>query len=209
MKQLIIHVDGLTIEEKQRVAEALAKIKNIGMCNPTYWDKADTLYGPSADGVIVGFNNYKDPNPTHSPQQVLEMAGMEMKGHIHAELMAQYAEDAKTSKTPWELWQIKGDNGEWWECNAHPRWSNATEYYRKPKMKLIHGTEVPDLSFTPKVGEDYYFICLSSDQLVKKDHYSKGCMTTKLRAVRGLCYPDTADGRRAAILHAEALLNID
>lgn len=209
VKQILIHVDGLTIEEKQRVAKALAKIKNIGMCDPTHWSKVDTLYGPSFDGINVGFNYYKDANPTHSPQQVLEMARMEKKGHVHAELMAQYAEDAKTSKTTWELWQVRCDKGVWHRCLDHPKWGCDKEYRRKPITKLIHGTEVPDLSFTPKVGEGYYFICLSSDQLVKKDFHSKGCLTTKLRAVRSLCYPDTAEGRQAAILHAEALLNID
>ena len=123
--------------------------------------------------------------------------------------MAQYAEDAKTSKTPWKLWQVKGEDGVWFCGNRHPMWMSAAEYRRMPKTKMIHGTEVPDLSFTPKVGEDYYYICLSSEQLVRKDYYSNRCLTSKLRAVRGLCYPDTAEGRQAAILHGEALLNID
>lgn len=209
MKQIIVNVADLTIEEKQRVKEALAKIKNIRMCDPLHWDKVDTLYGPSLDGKNVGFNYHKDTNQTHTPQQVLEMARMEKKGHVHAELMAQYAEDAKTHTEPWKLWQAKTKGGVWVDCLRSPRWVETKEYRRKPKTKLIHGTEVPDLSFTPLNGEDYYYICLSSDQLVKKAYHSEGCMTTKLRAVRGLCYPYTADGRRAAILHGEALLNID
>ena len=73
MKQIIVNVDGLPIEEKQRVSEALAKIKNIGMCNPMHWDKVEVMYGPSFDGVNVGFDYHKDSNPTHTPQQVLEM----------------------------------------------------------------------------------------------------------------------------------------
>ena len=352
MKQIIVNVDGLTIEEKQRVNEALAKIKNIRMCNPMYWDAFDSMYGPSCDGVTVGCGYHKNENPTHTPQQVLTMAGMapsadqhvffadmliitdssgniiydstldvanlgkgdsvkfdengvavmvekrkvrkdfdagkeysvdvsgctweekkevqqgffdagfkwlihgekykytdavkytnkerygnvitnimhgsttegcnmtakeflalvyepEQVGHVHAELMQQYAEDAKTSKTPWQLWEYLSKDDGWTTFRGAPGWYETSEYRRKPKTKLIHGTEVPDLSFTPLNGEGYYYICLSSDQLVKKDYHSEGCMTTKLRAVRGLCYPLTGEGRQAAILHGEALLNID
>ena len=133
----------------------------------------------------------------------------EQHGHVHAELMAQYAEDAMTHAEPWKLWQYDTVVGSWTDCARSPSWTTNYEYRRKPKMKLIHGTEVPDLSFTPSTNEDYYYICLSSDQLVKQAYNSNGCMTTKLRAVRGLCYPFTAEGKRAAILHAEALLNID
>ena len=352
MKQIIVNVDGLTIEEKQCVNEALAKIKNIRMCRPLHLDKTAVMYGPSVDSINVGFSYYDVAKTTHTPQQVIEMAGMapsadqhvffadmliitdssgniiydstldvanlgkgdsvkfdengvavmvekrkvrkdfnpeleysvdvsgctweekkevqqgffdaglkwlihgekykytdavkytnkerygnvitnimhgsttegcnmtakeflalvyepEQVGHVHAELMAQYAEDAKTHAEPWELWESKGDSSIWWDCRAHPMWWHSTEYRRKPKTKLIHGTEVPDLSFTPLNGEGYYYICLSSDQLVKKDYHSEGCMTTKLRAVRGLCYPLTGEGRQPAILHGEALLNID
>ena len=202
MKQIIVQVSGLTIEEKQRVAEALAKIKNIEMCDPMHWDKVDVLYGPSFDGVNVGFDYYKHANQTHTPQQVLEMA--REQGHVHADLMAQYAEDAKTHVEPWKLWQVKADDGVWYQCQSHPRWRGEREYRSQPKTKMIHGTKIPDLSFTPKDGEDYYYICLSSIQLVGKDYHSKGCVSTKLRAVRGLCYPFTGEGKQAAILHAEA-----
>lgn len=207
MKQLIIHVDGLTIEEKQRVAEALAKIKNIGMCNPTYWDKADTLYGPSADGVIVGFNNYKDPNPTHSPQQVLEMAGMEKKGHIHAELMAQYAEDAKTLAKPWELWQFKGGSGDWLRCQRHPHWANAAEYRRKPKTHIVHGVEIPDLRVTPELGGKYYLADPTSTELTELHTYVM--RREEMWFERGLSYQYSEEGKQAAVLHSKAMLGID
>lgn len=76
MKQIVVNVDGLTIEEKKRVSEALAKIKNVGMCNPLYWDVVVLLYGPSSDGVNVGFGYYEAAKTTHTPQQVIAMAGM-------------------------------------------------------------------------------------------------------------------------------------
>lgn len=135
MKQIIVNVDGLTIAEKKLVNEALAKIKNIGMCDPKHLDKTYVMYGPSIDGVSVGLDYRKVTNPTHTPQQVLEMAGMAEQGHVHAELMAQYAEDAKTSKTPWELWQIKGEDGVWFCCKGHPMWLSASEYRRSPWIR--------------------------------------------------------------------------
>ena len=76
MKELIVNVDGLSNEEKWRVVEAVAKIKNIGLCDLTIsvnWDSVDTIVGSSA-GAIAGRNYCKDSSPTHTPQQVLEMA---------------------------------------------------------------------------------------------------------------------------------------
>ena len=207
MKQLIIHVDGLTIEEKQRVAEALAKIKNIGMCNPTYWDKADTLYGPSADGVIVGFNNYRDPNPTHTPQQVLEMAGMEKKGHIHAELMAQYAEDAMTNDKPWELYQIKTVQNIWKDIGGQFIFDSNLTYRRKPKTHIVHGVEIPDLRVTPELGGKYYLADPTSSELAELHTYVM--RREELWFERGLSYQHSEEGKQAAVLHSKAMLDID
>lgn len=79
MKQIIVNVSELSVEEKKSVNEALAKIKGVRMCNPSHWDQTDTLYGPSVDGATVGFNYRKEVHQTHTPQQVLEMAGMKNK----------------------------------------------------------------------------------------------------------------------------------
>ena len=57
------------------------------------------------------------------------------KGHIHAKLMKQYAKDAKTSETPWELWEFRvkdwGTNIGFQPCDKHPAWLTETEYRRK------------------------------------------------------------------------------
>lgn len=42
-------------------------------------------------------------------------------GHIHADLMAQYAEDAKQYDKPWELWQ-HSYNGVWKTCPHRQVW---------------------------------------------------------------------------------------
>ena len=63
--------------------------------------------------------------------------------HIHAELMAQYAEDAKKYNEPWEMWQ-HGDGGAWCDCTSHPSWTTFYVYRRKPRMIKIGRHEVPE-----------------------------------------------------------------
>lgn len=76
------------------------------------------------------------------------------KGHVHAELMAQYAEDAKTHAEPWKLWQFNA--GSWGDCMYSPAWATHLEYRRKPKTHFVHGVEIPDLRVSPKQSEYYY-----------------------------------------------------
>ena len=64
-------------------------------------------------------------------------------GHIHAELMAQYAEDAKQHDRPWELWQ-HGDHEDWVGCTTHPSWYKGHSYRRKPQTIMIGEYEVPE-----------------------------------------------------------------
>ena len=63
--------------------------------------------------------------------------------HIHAELMAQYAEDAKQYDKPWELWQ-HGDGESWVRCASHPGWQTDHFYRRKPRTVKIGDIEVPE-----------------------------------------------------------------
>ena len=64
-------------------------------------------------------------------------------GHIHAELMAQYAEDAKQHDRPWELWQ-HGDHEVWVGCTSNPGWHTDHSYRRKPQTIMIGEHEVPE-----------------------------------------------------------------
>ena len=58
------------------------------------------------------------------------------KAHPHAELMAQYAEDAKKTDRPWELWEVRADKV-WLHLLTHPRWEASEEYRRKPQKKKL------------------------------------------------------------------------
>ena len=60
-----------------------------------------------------------------------------MTGHVHAEAMALYAEDAKETEKPWERWQartIDPSNKYWRDITSHPNWSDHTEYRRRPNV---------------------------------------------------------------------------
>ena len=63
--------------------------------------------------------------------------------HIHAELMAQYAEDAKKYNKPWEMWQ-HSDGDAWGDCTTHPYWTTAHVYRRKTRAIKIGQHEVPE-----------------------------------------------------------------
>lgn len=211
MKQIIVNVSGLSVEEKQRVSEALSKITGIKKLSSVGAAVA-WLYAPSSYGENIiswsGERTFKAVTATHTPQQVIEMAGMAKQGHVHAESMALYAEDAKTTDKPWELWQVKDNEGIWWECKNNPLWGGYTEYRRKPKTKLIHGVEVPDISFAPNDGEEYVYPNIYVEDYASASRFYSGYEASEMALKAGCCYPYTEEGTQAAILHAKAWLGI-
>lgn len=208
MKQIIVNVVDLNIEEKQRVNEALSKIANVSEIGNVTTGMA-WFYAPSEYGSQVGWDGaYVKKTPTHTKQQVLEMARMEKQGHIHAELMAQYAEDAKTTDKPWDMYQIKTVQGIWKDIGNQFIFDSDCTYRRKPKLKIINGVEVPDISFTPAYLQDYWHPNPSTDGFCYQTRYAPMSSGDLHRAKYGLCYPYTEEGKKAAILHAQAWLGI-
>lgn len=206
MKHIIVNVSGLSVEEKQRVNEALAKITGVRKI-PLINNSAGWFFAPATSNEDIVSWDRPSPHetPTHTPQQVLEMAGMAKQGHVHADLMALYAEDAKTTDKPWELWQVKDKDGVWWECKNNPLWGGDTEYRRKPKTHIIHGVEVPDLLVSERdFGMVYSPAPLNLLLYVEMRYAGVNEETRK----RGLFYEYTESGKQAAILHAKAWLGI-
>jgi hypothetical protein len=79
-------------------------------------------------------------------------------GHIHAELMAQYAEDAKQHEKPWQLWQ-NYVSGTWENCENHPSWHSDSQYRRKPRTIKIGDIEVSEpCREAPEVGQKVWAI---------------------------------------------------
>jgi hypothetical protein len=76
-----------------------------------------------------------------------------------------------------------------------------------PRMKLINGIEVPDISFQPEYAEYYYYPSLEPD-LYNSLSFQNHNKTTVFHAVNNFCYPYTEEGKEAAILHTKALLGV-
>lgn len=71
-----------------------------------------------------------------------------MSKHVHAELMAQYAQDALETDKPWERWEFKRLIDDFWhDCVEHPAWTINFDYRRKPeskpKSKYVHYFTTP------------------------------------------------------------------
>jgi hypothetical protein len=76
-----------------------------------------------------------------------------------------------------------------------------------PRTKLINGVEVPDISFYPNINEEYYYPSPSCEDFYENTSY-EDYEADRHRANYGLCYPYTDEGRKAASLHAKAMLGI-
>lgn len=83
-----------------------------------------------------------------------------MTGHIHADLMAMYAEDAKTHAEPWKLWEVreKGRNIDWFGIIG-PRiaWDVNMEYRRIPRTLTVTVPWFPEpMLEAPEMGSEYF-----------------------------------------------------
>ncbi|MCI4437059.1 MAG: hypothetical protein JHC33_09660 [Ignisphaera sp.] len=74
-------------------------------------------------------------------------------------------------------------------------------------VKVIHGIEVPDITFRPKLNEYYYTPMPTHPELHHLMNYCSNVINNHLRD-SNLCYPFTEEGKQAAILHAKAMLGI-
>jgi hypothetical protein len=76
-----------------------------------------------------------------------------------------------------------------------------------PRIKLINGIEVPDISFRPSINRNYFYPSLEMD-LYNSAFFVRGNKSDEFRVDNGLCYPYTPEGKEAAILHTKALLGV-
>ncbi len=125
-----------------------------------------------------------------------------MTAHKHAKLMAQYADDALLSETPWESWEYSMDTDIFQPCCKHPVWAPGTKYRRKktcifigsnpihkPLTKIEDGARV--FGAAPHAESLHFPIIFRSI-----DHYANNLLE------KGLLHEEKED----AIEHAEALL---
>lgn len=135
-----------------------------------------------------------------------------MPAHIHAELMAQYAQDAMETDRPWERWQVRqlvstqGERKyhEWCDCaRVDMTFPLDFEYRRKPRTININGHEVPEPEREVlKEGSTYWVARFEYELLC--DYYTWRNDELDYRWLkRGLIHL-TED---AAVTHAKALLS--
>ena len=127
-----------------------------------------------------------------------------MSGHIHAELMAQYAEDARETETPWERWEITtADSRPWKTMREHPMWYPDNKYRRKPRTITINGREVPEpMRDVPEFGQECYIVAMENQPPFEWVTWDNGEFDRRWLS-RGLVHST----KEAAIAHAEALLS--
>ena len=94
-------------------------------------------------------------------------------GHVHAELMALYAQDAMETSEPWKRWASYLPNGcVWVDCTSNPSWYDHIEYRRKPKMvsvTLMDGEVVswPAPHCTElEYGDSYFYVGVDGSVIV-------------------------------------------
>lgn len=76
--------------------------------------------------------------------------------HVHAELMALYAQDAMESETPWDKWEADIGN-RWIPLTEHPRWHIEHQYRRKKDMIKVGKLEFPRPLSRVLPGQDIYY----------------------------------------------------
>lgn len=88
-------------------------------------------------------------------------------GHVHAELMAEYAKDALTTDKPWRLWEFHSSMVGWTELTGHPFWETKVKYRRKPRTHMVNGIEVPaPIRDVPKYEQTYWAADLGNREFV-------------------------------------------
>ena len=126
---------------------------------------------------------------------------VEVTGHVHAELMAEYAKDAAKSKEPWKDWEMTDsfDTTYWISCTRNPGWDLDRHYRRKPKTVTINGIVVNKGLTEVKSGDKVFMTDLYAPDkyIVLRSSRNFGCSLA-----RGLLHSTKED----AIAMADAML---
>jgi len=136
--------------------------------------------------------------------ELVRRAG-ESKPHPHAELMAQYAQDAKETDKPWERWERFSEMFcKWVPLKEPTSFDTDVKYRRKPQTININGYEVPEpAGNTLPSGYAYWIVTPSLEIPVIREVWDNELEIHSIRLKRGLVHTT----REAAELHAKALLS--
>ena len=100
-------------------------------------------------------------NDLCSPNRIIWVAAEKSKqstGHIHADLMAEYAKDSATNDKAWLNWECRCPSDDDWDSlQTHPGWQPDMQYRRKPRSITICDMSFPaPITIKPKIGEEYW-----------------------------------------------------
>jgi hypothetical protein len=133
-----------------------------------------------------------------------------MPKHIHADLMATYAQIAQTNNEPWRYFQYRlNSNSEWFNCFKPIGFFFERDYRLKPKTIRIGEYDVPEPVREPlKQGAHYYMPQLidhyeAEIYLYEEDKWDNVGIDYR-RLNKGLIHLD----RESAELHAQALISL-
>ena len=126
-----------------------------------------------------------------------------MTAHKHAALMAQYAQDAAETDTPWTRWEVAISGNEWGSLPGNPIWGEYAEYRRKPRT-LTDTVTIPEpMRKAPEVGTIVYIPTPLAEELASMYGWY-GSKPDERLLKRGLCFATKED----AIAAAKAMLPI-
>ena len=126
-----------------------------------------------------------------------------MTAHRHAHLMAQYAQDAMETETPWTRWEVAISGNEWGSLPGNPIWGEYAEYRRKPGMTTYTVTMPEPMRKAPEEGEKYYFPEPNAQNFYSWTEWGGDSIDLRLLK-RGLCFATKED----AIAAAKAMMPI-
>lgn len=127
------------------------------------WLEGVALLKHCGDGLVMGA-------PTSSSEA--------QQGHVHADLMSEYALVAKTNPEPWKEYQGKPDQwADWCPLFGHPNWDEKTQYRRKPtppKTMDIGGivVEAWPLEEMPPAGLSYWALIVEDNAKFDVDKFT-------------------------------------
>lgn len=216
---VIVDVRNSTTEEKKLVQKTFL---NQGIkwesCNREIYTKdiefVTYYFAYRTDGNLFLRCCYStiENNDIISVEEFLDMAvklDRNNDAHVHADLMALYAIDAKTTSEPWKLWELRPIGYlKWKECNRNPTWCRNMEYRQKPKTHIVNGVEIPELRVNVlNENEKFYLVNITSEKYYGVVEYLKSNKNLfDLWIERGLVYENSIEGKNACIMHSKALI---
>lgn len=160
------------------------------------------------EGKVFNNHSYKEIFINDSNEFEFVDSSTESKGHPHSDLLMKYAEISKTDSEPWNHFEYySGLLNKWCQMRKDDRLFRTDYHYRlKKDFKKINGHKIPNITFTPKNDQEFIAPAINVDLCLH------GFSNTESRWVsyyieNDMCYPNTEEGKAAAVLHSKALMD--